>query len=69
MPLNPEKLHELAMKYDPLPVLAAIEAATKHAPPATQVNPAALQSLQQGLMTPPATAQPAAPAIPSPWGQ
>lgn len=67
MPFDPNKFHELAMKYDPLPVLNAIEQAAKHMPPAAKVPPQAMQPVQQGLMQVPGQVQQAAPVAKSPW--
>ena len=61
MAIDPVKLHELAMQYDPFPVLAAIEASIKG-----KAAPA-VPDMMKGLMQVPGQSE-AQPVKKSPWG-
>lgn len=62
MPIDAAKLHEIATKYDPLPVLQAMEELSKQEA-AKKSGPPIAKSIEQSLMQPAAQ-----PQSKGPWG-
>ena len=66
MPIDPVKLHDLASKYDPLPILQAMEELSKQVG-AKNSGPPVDKAIEQSLMQPVAQPGVAQPPLRGPW--